>query len=404
MTDKRLTNNLRVELYKLLFPKIIEEDHKGGVESYINFWDDPLIKWDDGALWDELGVVPVIKNMFFAIEQEESRDLEFVDKLTDLIDADKCPEDFLDVMARSLGYPLEEGLEEAEKREVVKSIVHLHKSRGREVSWEVFYRMMGWEIQAIPLWKKKIFEDNDDYHTERYRTEEVENEQIGVAGSQYYDGFLTQAPVKPGSVRIKVDGKVFRDDGNRFGTNYGTLIAGDDSTGTVNYATGEYHIELENVSSTDVFVDYHRVTEEFPYKAARVDLEFYIFLDDSKDTHTFTQATINRLLERVEEVRPIHVLLRLIILVLDAPEEVNDFATDGIVCGPRMGKDVRQAEYRFYAADSGLDSKDSTFEINKLNLSGADDKIRILSERVGICPTADKLTIEFDNGSPTQYW
>ena len=90
MTDKRLTNNLRAELYKLLFPKIIEEDQKYGVESFINYWDDPLLKWDEGALWDELGIVPVIKNFFFAIEMEETKDLEYIDRLTDLVDPDRA--------------------------------------------------------------------------------------------------------------------------------------------------------------------------------------------------------------------------------------------------------------------------------------------------------------------------
>jgi len=404
MTDERLTNHLRIELYKHLFPRVLKEDQENGVESYIHFWDDPLLKWDEGALWDEMGVVPVLKNVFFAIEKEESKDVEFIDKLPDLVDPDKCPADFLNIMARSLGHPLEEGLEEAKKREVIKSVIDLNKIRGRELSWDIFYRMIGWQVKAIPLWKKQIFEANEEYSRERYEVATVEDELLGPSGSKYYVGSFVEKPVRPGSITIKVDGKVFRDDDNSLGENFGGLLAQDGSVGSFNYPKGEYNLTLENTAGTDVLASYDKVTGEFPYRAARADLEFFIFLQEESGTHTFDQAVLDRLLLRAEEVRPIHVLLRLIILVLDAPEQINDFATDGLHCGPRLGRDVRSAEYRFYAADVGLGAQDLDLVVEKNTLVGDDDLNVIMEERVSLCSISDKLIVEFSDATPTQYW
>jgi len=281
MVDKKLTNNLRVELYKYLFPRVIEEDQNNGVETYINFWDDPLLKWDEGVLWNEVGIVPVIKNLFFAIEQEETKDLEFIDGISDLINPNKCPKRFLGYMARSLGHPLEDGLEEVEQREVIKSIITLNKSRGKELSWEVFYRMIGWKVKAIPLWKKNIFEENDGYSRVKHESSYIENELLGGAGSSYYSGTVGYAPIQPGSIRVAVNGMVFRDNDDKMSSSYGTLVAQDNSTGEFKYATGEYTINLEVVSSTPITMSYKQITETFPYKAARVDLEFFLLLDES---------------------------------------------------------------------------------------------------------------------------
>ena len=53
------SNNLPVDLYKLLLPDIKEEDQKTGTMAYLDFWDTPeaeITEWDQEvpfvAVWD----------------------------------------------------------------------------------------------------------------------------------------------------------------------------------------------------------------------------------------------------------------------------------------------------------------------------------------------------------------
>lgn len=396
----KYSNNLRADLYSLLFPEIIREDHEAGPQTYINFHDDPLREWDSGTLWDELGVLPVIKNAFYGIEKEEVKDLELIDDISTLSDPDRCPEKFLDYMASSLGHPLEDGLSTDRKREVIKSVAQLQKMRGKELSWKVFFRLLGFQINAIPLFKRDVFEENDQYSPTRYTTE-TKSETIGTAGAQDYVTYLTHPPVMPGSLRITVDGKTFRDNDNKMSNDYGTLITPDSSTGTVNYATGKITLSLPAPSGTNVEAEYEQITEEFPYKAARVDLEFFIFLDE-EDPPAVSTELLDKILKRLDEVRPIHVVVRLLVIVLDVPDIVEDFASDSRRCGPTMGKDVRGSEYRFYMADLGPGASDDHFVLEEDGVSVEDTLV--LDESYDVAANPDTLVIEFSNGQPTQYW
>lgn len=396
------SNKLRADLYTRLLPEILKEDLEHGVDSYVRFWDDPVSKWDEG-FWDEIGVLPVIKNMFYAIEREEVLDLQAIDDLTDLVDPNKCPEEHLDIMARSLGHPLEEGLTESEKREVIKSIIPLNKVRGRELSWLIFYRMLGFKVQGIPLWKKEVYEDQGRYSRTQYETISITNEHLGTAGLTDYSGTLVQRPILPGSIRVNTSGKVYRDNGDKLSSNYGDLIAADGSTGSFHYVRGKYVLSFSDPTTTDVYVDYEHITEEYPYRAARVDLEVFFYLDDEDNgSHPFDQELLDKVLARLEEVRPIHVLVRLVVLILDAPEKIEGFATDLLKCGPHKGKDVRDNEYRFFAVDYAEGPQDGPLIAIK---DGTTDETLVHLEdptRLGLNP--DTLTIEFSDGSPTQHW
>lgn len=395
-----LGNNLRADLYTKLLPAILEEDLGTGVNSFIHFWGDPM-RWGDDALWGELGLLPVLKNLFYAIEKEETADLVEIDGITDLVDPDRCPIQFLDAMARSLGHPMEDNLTEAGRREAIKSIINLYKSRGRRISWQVFYRMLGFTVNTIPLWKKDIYEEDEQYSTIRYVTSDVLGEILGTPGLTDYSGLLASPPIRPGSLRIQVDGKVFRDDGNRLSQNFGQLVTNDGSTGSINYATGRYQISLSSAATTNVVAEYATITNEFPYHAARVDLEVLFYLDDPLigplDTHF-----LERVLQRLEIVRPVHVVVRLVIFVLDIPETLDDFVTDGLRCGPSLGKDVRDTEYRMYAADLVCSGEDNGLLVET---TGATTEKDLKADDLFIVATnPDLLKIEYSDGQPTEYW
>jgi hypothetical protein len=262
----------RVDLYKLLFPAIQEEDQRTGLDSYTRFWNEDFNKWNED-IWNKVGLLPVIKNLFWAIETTDEDELKIIDNIRDLTDPTKCPERYLEAMALSLGHPLETGLVEEEKRQVILGLMDLYKSRGKPASWDVYYRMLGFEIVDTPLWKKKVIEDNYNYSVHRYVTEKITDENVGTLGSQGYSGSLANAPIKAESIRLSVSGLVFRDKIDPAATYRGTLLSQDGSTGTIDYRSGEYVIDLAVPATTDLLMSYAHILEEFPYHAARVNLE-----------------------------------------------------------------------------------------------------------------------------------
>jgi len=408
MTEE-FSNNLRVDLYKHLFPRIIQEDQRTGIDGFVNFWDDPCKKWDDkDFFWDEIGLVPIIQNLFFAIETEEGKDLEIIDSIKDLVNPDKCPEKFLDVMAASLGHPLEADLTEQKKREEIKGLFDIYKTRGREISWEVFYRLLGFKSEVIPLFKKDIFEENDNYSQSEFIVEAIIDEQIGIAGTNYV-GKTDNKPIKPGTFFVSYDGgKKMRDQGNRFSDDFGKLISTDGSTGTINYATGKYSITLAAPTTLDVFVSYGHIIGEFPYKAARIDLEIFLMPDsEGHFSVEINDILIQKFLEVAEEVRPIHVVLRAFIIVIDftgaAGDELLDVVSDAKFCGPLAGIDRRDAEQRFYAADMvdlGIPEDYVLIE----QLGATIDKNLLLEDKACLITFPDNLTLEFSDGRPDEYW
>jgi len=391
----KITNNLRVDLYSKLLPRIIEEDQATGVHSYVNYWDDPDFHWDDGSLWDELGLVPVLQQIFYALETEEGKDLAEIDGLRDLVDPDSCPEEFLGYMARSMGHPLEDSISESAKRETIKSIVTLNKARGTPLSWEVFYRMQGMSVKATPLHKKSIYEANNEYSKDRYTFSHISGETIGTSGALFYEGTFANTPILPGSIRIAANGKIIRDDSNPLSTTYGNFLGPDVLSGSISYATGRYRIEFRSATTTNIIAEYDHITAEFPYKAARVDLEvFYVLGDETFDG--FDTSDYDRILARLEEVRPIHVLVRLFIVVLDIPEELENFASDDVKY-PQMAKDVRETEYRFYAADKAAGVED-----NGLCIDTGSALTCKHEDGADFALVPDVLTIQY--GTTTEHW
>jgi len=277
----------------------------------------------------------------------------------------------------------------------------LSKVKGRELSWEIFYRILGVDVQTYPLWKA-IPAETVNYSRTQFVTDSVSDELLGTPGNSSYSGQLLRYPIAPGALRIKVDGMSFRDNNDKLSSGYGTLITPDNSTGTINYATGKYTIELENPATTNILADYEAITTAYPYRAARVELELFLY-QGGPTPMPFDQELIDRVLSRLEEVRPIHVLIQTFIVVLDVEDTLPDFCSDAVCCGPHKAKDVRSNEYRFYAADLGPNVNDELLRVEKD--FGATKELNAIQE--DHCPfvmNPDLLTIEFSDGQPTQYW
>lgn len=357
------SNNLPVDLYKLLLPDIKEEDQKTGTMAYLDFWDTPeaeITEWDQEvpfvAVWDRIGLKPVLQRLFWCLETQEGRMLEELRAMEDLIDPDTCPARFLPYMAASLGFDLPDSMSEAERRVTIKGLVAAYKQRGTPISWKVFFRMVGYRVMFYPLWKKAYAEDQDRYSQERYAA----TTPFGPLVITAFTPSLPQAPLKPTSILITDGTETFRDDGK------GGLVGGLGGTGTVNYLTGAINVNFYPPGPVGpISLTAETVDDEYPYHAARVDLDFFLVPLSGAPPPDVDDEFVKNVLRHLDEVRPIHVILRTFNLVMPIEELLEDFASDGGCCGPSLGVDHWTSKEMFYVGDVGPVGKDGGMLIER---------------------------------------
>ncbi len=361
-------NALRIDLYRRLLPRIIEEDQAGGAFGYLFHWDDPSDPvWDSGDpsdVWDALGFSPVIQSLFYVIETMEGEDIGVIESLDTLTDPYTCPEEYLPILAASFGYDLEESLSLDAKRVVVAGVIDAYKTAGRWLGFKVFYRMAGFTVVRIfPLWKKDVYEEDQDYSRVRYDTSPVTGESVGPSGLTGYTGRLSGTPIRPESVRITDGTLVVRDDPAPYPSGITTgseapLLGNDGAIlGTVNYYTGVFTLTFPAPTTGAVTADYETIDEEWPYHAARIDIE--ILLNPGGAPVPLIDAEASRnILARAEESRPIHVLLRAIALIAELTDDFTPGATDEQACTQTL-KDVREGSPHL-----GVDGQNYTYVLD----------------------------------------
>lgn len=418
MADREPSNKLRVDLYRVLLPEIQRQDRLSGAQGPVLHWNDPDAEWDFltlhprapdalNAVWNKIGLAPLWKELFHVIETLEGEDLAVLETLDALIDPVTCPESRLPDLAASFGYRLAQGLSEEAKRLAILGLIAAFKSRGTPISFKVFYRLLGFSaVNVFPLWKKEIHEALGDYSRVRYAVVPVMNVPVGPAGSSAFVGTLADAPIEPGSLRFfdtGVGGVTIRDDN-------GALLGPAGETGTIDYKTGAFQLVLTAPAIGSVTASLNKVTEEWPYHAARIDLEILISAGGGGPVPVIDGEAVAELLVRMEEVRPIHVLLRNFALV----SEIHDIfgadnasgATDRAAC-VQTRKDVRDGppgrDFTFIL-DAGpgaeddltIEQRDPGTHITSVLDKNFEDKAAI------VCPL-DTLIIHFSNGDPDIY-
>jgi|GEM_PF-1928275 len=381
------------DLYNLLPREIIERDQETGHVTYLDYWDDPeesgVEIWDDaGAIWDRTGYKPVLESLFWVMEQESREDLIALEDLEDLRDPDKCPAEFLPVWMRSLGHAVEEGLSETAQRETLKAIIPLNKIRGKPLSYVIFFRMIGYRIVQWPLWKKEIHEAQDRYARSRYETVTAVT---GEVLATIPVGATAQSPIRPTSFRCTDGVETFRDDGE------GNLIGNQGGDGSIIYATGVYRINFDAGPAGAVTADYDRVDDEYPYHAARIDLDVYITPISGPPPTVVDASFVKQVLDRLDEVNPIHVLLRNLSFILEESDELINFANDAMMCGPHMAEEVISTEWNFFTGDLGAEGEDSHLIIDQSN----GFRFCILDDLANIvCPASDIMEITSTPAQP----
>jgi len=356
----------RPDLYGLLLPPLREEDAKTGTMTHLNHWDSPdeeVYMWDDltnlDAVWDRVGLQPVIQRLFWCLEEQEEEMLEELEAMSDLTDPDRCPAEFLGYMASSLGYPLEGTLTEQEQRETIKGIMVAYGDHGTPLSWKVFYRMKGFKIIYYPLWKKIYAEDQDRYDRDRYVTTTAFT---GVAVAGVFIASHANAPFKPRSLVLTDGVETMRDDGK------GLFVGTAGGYGTVNYLTGAMRLTFgAGVPAGPITMNGETVNEEYPYHAARVDLDFFLVPLGGGLPPAVTPEFVSKVLRYLDEVRPIQVIIRTFNLVVEAEEELENFVTDGGCCGPSLGVDHWDGLDWYYAGDLGPFPDDTQLTIERDN-------------------------------------
>jgi hypothetical protein len=185
--------------------------------------------------------------------------------------------------------------------------------------------MLGFDVNVLPLFKKDVNEDNNEYSREQFETTALTGIPIGPLGTQFFTGTLADSPIKPGTFRVTDTSVTLRDDGE------GNLIGPGAESGTIDYLTGDFTINFAAPAVGAVTADFERVDNEFPFHAARIDLE--VLLSPGGIPIPVVDAeSVDGILCRLEEVRPIHVLLRVLSLVAEIRDEVSPTATDAADC------------------------------------------------------------------------
>jgi len=412
-------NSLRVDLYRALLPEIQEQDQAAEHVGIGLHWNDPGAVWNGGGVrdvWNAIGLAPVYQTLFYVLETMQGEELDVLESLDALVDPFECPEAVLGDIAASFGYRLKEDLPEEMKRIVVQGLMHAYKRLGQFNGFKCFFRMVGFRvIRIFPLWKKDIQEERSDYSRARHDTTPVPAESVGLAGTQAFATSLSGTPIKPGTVRISDGGVVIvKDQPTEWPSEgltleaTGVLISAAGEVGTINYLTGAITLDLGAPAAGAVTASYEQIDEEWPYHAARLDIE--ILMNPGGAPIPVTDDEVFKdILTRLDEVRPIHVLLRAITLAFDLVETLTPAATDATACAQIL-KDQRDGYPpdfipgldHSYMLDQAPFPEDGGLSIEELYTVGDDVHHQYLEDRTGFtCPLRDVLIVDTGGGSPS---
>lgn len=411
-------NGLRLDMYRVLLERIQQEDQAAGNFGYVFNWDDPTSEWDTGnpaEVWDALGFRPVLQTLFYVLESKMGDELALIEAMDSLTDPWSCPEEFLPILAASFGYDLEESITLEQKRQAVSGLIAAYKTTGQEVAFRVFYRLAGFKIiRVFPLWKVAINEDRNRYSRERYVTTPI-TESVGPSGQTGYAGRLASTPIRPGTLRISDGTQTLRDEAPPAGffrpTTAPILANNGLQVGTVDYLDGSFSLVFPSVTTAAVEATYDQVTEEFPHHAARIDIE--ISLNPGGDiinpVPLVDAQVVRNVVQRAEEARPVHVLLRALALVVELADEFSPGATDRAACVTKLRSAVTPNDalgtfgyFQEYFLDQAAEPTDD-MTIDRIQGGVVVERRYEFEEDASIVCPLDALIIQ-QGANPPEYW
>jgi len=93
--------------------------------------------------------------------REYDRFASIIDEIYNVVNIDRCPEEYLNYLAQAIGYEKEDSnlLNNSSFRELIKNIIEIYKIKGTNYSFELFFNFLGFEATLKEYWFDKRFGD-----------------------------------------------------------------------------------------------------------------------------------------------------------------------------------------------------------------------------------------------------
>ncbi len=97
-----------------------------------------------------------------AFMREYDRFADIIDRMYNIVDIDKIPEEYLNYLAQAIGYEREDQhfLKNTSFRELIKNIVEIYRIKGTNYSFELFFNFLGFSATIKEYWFDKRFSDS----------------------------------------------------------------------------------------------------------------------------------------------------------------------------------------------------------------------------------------------------
>lgn len=265
----------------------------------------------------------ILKKLISALDSEVLVEKFLLDKLTELVDIEDCPEIYLPYIAHFLGMSVINNWDADRKRLFISSLIHMYKISGQMISFEAILRFFSYSVITVKeLYKEIIYEINNysELGELRFATKLYGLFIPGsILGNQTFPGFVFPgATIISGmeSVLITRDGTsgpitiYLTLNGVTDYARYLTIPVGSSHGNSEPYYFPELEVDAGDIIGFDLRitspgggdgwlqvyldVEYHG---EFGYHAARVNI-------------TDMESFPNNIQKSLDSFRPIHVIVR----------------------------------------------------------------------------------------------
>lgn len=342
---------------------------------------------EDNAVWDRITEQPVIQRLFWGIELDATQISRTIDGFENLNYVDKITQENAQYAFESYGFDdqivdLDTDLQRAWLRE----LRNMWQLKGSYRMWVRLLSNLGFDTNIYPLFKSHPLNNYGANPGEIYSR--IHNE-ITIAQQELYERALKAAGYDPTAVTNPATGtSVSYAAGQASGTelvyfqvnianyppDYSTMtiqlqskvdssydlegLTLDSSTGDI---TGSLAAEGSiNLTSGSGYINFHRdigveysvilsyTTMGAAYQAARVDVEFET---DEDYAYKSGDRAANAILRALEYVRPIHVLIRILNMIITDEDDAT--VSEGSCCGPQI-LDTEEFEYEKYYSTGSI--------------------------------------------------
>lgn len=305
---------------------------RGDVPVYA--WDS-VPSWDtEPFTWDEvIGPEPILKATTRIQQLELEKSCQEIDQLLLLYNLDRADTPYLPYLAAQLGMPLPSA-SEAAQRSFLKSLASTYRNKGTPASFRRLIESLGFDLTLVERYQRK--DDGtilEGPQIANVTSNLVQDEPVGTVSPSVgpYKFTLLNFPIQRGSVRLKVYADSanipleIQDDG-----------AGgwsDDFGGFIEYNTGRVSLTLEDppgLIGQPITATYRYFIDEYPdpfntrwtdrWRSSLVSVS----LSPKNSNVGLTTEIIDRLFLYFGILKPAHILLRNLDLVLSFDEEVGE--------------------------------------------------------------------------------